>query len=235
MTLLAALKARPACSAPGFPSTLERSPSSTSAFRIRRAPVPAGISSRIADRSWLVLGAARSMTCWEMAQQVYIVAGSPGMTGAAQLSASGALRSGSGMVRLGSPGADPDRASVTEAVVRQLPDEGWADAVLEELPRCRALVVGPGLGTSPSSRAGVLERFSVRAEVPVVLDADGLNGAFECDHRRAQLRGRSPPAVLRSSSLPMTASSPVSRVARPVPIASRLPGRSRARHTRQCC
>ena len=128
-------------------------------------------------------------------RRVVVVAGSPGMGGAAQLCALGALRAGAGMVRLGSPGADPDRASVTEAVVRQLPDGGWADAVLEELPRCRALVVGPGLGTSPSSRAGVLEILA-RAELPVVLDADGLNVLGRLDELSGLLGARRAPLVL---------------------------------------
>jgi len=145
-----------------------------------------------ADLAWL---APRPRDTHKWASALYIVAGSPGMSGAAELSALGALRSGAGMVRLGSPGADPDRVAVAEAVARDLPETGWAESVLGELGRCRALVVGPGLGTSPSSRAGVLELLA-RAELPVVLDADGLNVLGRIGDLGAELSGRRSPLVL---------------------------------------
>ena len=45
-----------------------------------------------------------------------MVAGSPGMTGAAALCARSAYRSGAGMVRLGVPGGDLAEAPASEAV-----------------------------------------------------------------------------------------------------------------------
>ncbi len=61
------------------------------------------------------------------AAAVLVVAGSPGMTGAAALCAAAAYRAGSGMVRLGVPGGDARRLPATEAVGVDLPGDGWAD------------------------------------------------------------------------------------------------------------
>nr|MDA8292703.1 bifunctional ADP-dependent NAD(P)H-hydrate dehydratase/NAD(P)H-hydrate epimerase [Actinomycetota bacterium] len=55
---------------------------------------------------------------WDAA--VYVVAGSPGMLGAARLAAQAASRAGSGMVRIGSPGVAPGSVAVVEAVSRPL-------------------------------------------------------------------------------------------------------------------
>lgn len=104
---------------------------------------------------------------------VFVVAGSPGMLGAAALTASAALRAGSGMVRLASPGVPPGTVPVTEVVARELPARDWALPLLDELGRCRALVLGPGLGTSPETAAAV-RRIVAEAALPIVLDADAL-------------------------------------------------------------
>lgn len=101
-----------------------------------------------------------------------IVAGSPGMEGAAVLAATGAARAGAGMVRLAVPGGGRGPWPV-EAVRVDLDRRGWADPVLEVLARCRAVVVGPGLGRDEATQAEV-RRLVSRAPVPVVLDADGL-------------------------------------------------------------
>lgn len=108
---------------------------------------------------------------WQTA--VAVVAGSPGMTGAAELCARGAYRAGAGMVRLGVPGADLAELGVTEAVGAELPASGWATHALEMAGRCKAMVVGPGLGREQESITQV-RRLIADAAVPVVVDADGL-------------------------------------------------------------
>ena len=104
---------------------------------------------------------------------VLVVAGSPGMTGAAALCARSAYRAGAGMVRLGVPGGALSASPTTEAVSVELPAEGWAGAALEAGSRCAAVVVGPGLGRHPST-ADDVRRVVAQSPVPVVVDADGL-------------------------------------------------------------
>lgn len=102
---------------------------------------------------------------------VRVIAGSPGMTGAAGLAAAAALRGGSGMVAVSSPGVES--STPIEVVERRIPPFDWADEVLSDLHRFQALVLGPGLGreeyTVPSLVRTVLESV-----VPMVIDGDGL-------------------------------------------------------------
>ncbi len=102
-----------------------------------------------------------------------VVAGSPGMTGAAGLCARAAYRTGAGMVRLGIPGGDLADFPVSEAVGAELPERGWSSDALTISQRCRALVVGPGLGRADSTVADV-RAVVARTTVPIVVDADGL-------------------------------------------------------------
>ena len=114
---------------------------------------------------------------------VWVVAGSPGMTGAAHLCARAALRAGAGTVRLGIPGVPPDPPFV-EVVGRSIPAEGWADDVLADLGRAKALVVGPGLGRTDAGAAAV-RRLVAAAPVPTVVDADGLYALGTADEAAA--------------------------------------------------
>jgi len=111
------------------------------------------------------------------------------MFGAASLAASGAIRAGAGMVRLGSPGVAPGTIGVVEAVARAIPASDWAGVVLDELVRCEALVVGPGLGRGSDATQGILDLVR-RAEVPVVIDADGLAALGTVTEAAAILRHR---------------------------------------------
>ncbi len=104
---------------------------------------------------------------------VLVVAGSPGMNGAAALCSRAAYRAGAGMVRLGVPGASLSEAPASEAVSVSLGAEGWAGAALEVAARCRAVVVGPGLGRADAT-ASEVRRLVAESPVPVVVDADGL-------------------------------------------------------------
>ncbi len=128
------------------------------------------------------------------ASAVCVVAGSPGMDGAAILSAEGASRAGAGMVRLAVPGsadARPYGARPTEAVRVALGWTGWSGDVLGVLGRCRALVIGPGLGREP----GTLEEIRAviaGARVPVVVDADALFALGDAGSARAVLAGDRP-------------------------------------------
>ena len=114
---------------------------------------------------------------------VLVVAGSLGKTGAAVLAAGGALRAGAGLVTVATP--EPCLAVVAaarpEAMTEPLPataggglDEASLPALVALAGRRDVVVLGPGLGQDPGTRA--LVRAFVRAcPVPLVVDADGLN------------------------------------------------------------
>jgi NAD(P)H-hydrate epimerase len=78
-----------------------------------------------------------------------------------------------------------------EVMTVGLPARGAADAVLAKATR-GALVVGPGLGRRPPAEE-LARELARRAEVPLVLDADGLNAHAG---RLEDLRGRPAPTVL---------------------------------------
>lgn len=109
---------------------------------------------------------------WQAA--VWVVAGSPGMAGAAHLTARAAQRTGAGYVRLSTPGLDDDPGRPTEAVGVRLPAERWAEAVAGDVDRVAALAVGPGLGRSDATTAEVRALLDL-VDRPVVVDGDALH------------------------------------------------------------
>jgi ADP-dependent NAD(P)H-hydrate dehydratase / NAD(P)H-hydrate epimerase len=131
---------------------------------------------------------------------VLVAGGSRGLTGAPSLAAEAAQRAGAGYVTACVPASQqPILAQrLLEAMTRGLPDDDGAhtaagvDEVLELAARGGALVVGPGIGRSEGAFAFARDLLA-RAEVPVVLDADGLN-AHAGD--LAALAGRSAPTIL---------------------------------------
>ena len=113
----------------------------------------------------------RSRTAHKWRDAVRVVAGSPGMTGAAHLTAAAAQRSGASLVTLSSPGIDA--VAPIEAIDRRLAAFDWADDVLADLHRFHALVIGPGLGREEYTVPSVV-RTVFESVVPVVVDGDGL-------------------------------------------------------------
>ena len=129
---------------------------------------------------------------WQTA--VRVVAGSPGMTGAAHLAASAAQRTGAGMVHLSVPGSST--SGEHEYVQRQLPETGWSAEVLASLDRFQSLVIGPGLGRLESTVAAVRDVLR-QSPVPTVVDGDALFAlAWSRDGARPILRDRRAPTVL---------------------------------------
>lgn len=112
--------------------------------------------------------------------RVLIVAGSRGKTGAAYLSAIGALHAGAGLVTVATPSTcQPILAAMapefmTEAL-DETPDGIDPDAVDLMLETARDVIaIGPGLGQSPGTQAFIRSLVD-RATLPLVIDADGLN------------------------------------------------------------
>lgn len=156
-------------------------PAGEQMFVVERADVAAWLPDR-----------ARGAHKWSSA--VRVVAGSAGMTGAAHLVSAAAQRAGAGMVTLSSPGIDA--AAPVEVVDRRVPPFDWAEAVLSDLYRFHALVVGPGLGREDYTVPSVV-RTVTDALVPVVVDGDGLFAlAWNDEGTPAFLSDREVPTVL---------------------------------------
>ncbi|MEY4362018.1 MAG: hypothetical protein RL391_1324 [Actinomycetota bacterium] len=105
---------------------------------------------------------------------VFVLAGGPGMVGAARLASLGSLRSGAGMVHLAIPGTASDRAVPTEVVRRSLPLLGWSteiESIIAE--RFRAVVIGPGLGRDQSTSRETSIAIA-NSPLATVVDGDGL-------------------------------------------------------------
>lgn len=132
--------------------------------------------------------------------KILLLCGSLGFTGAAYLSAMGALRTGAGLTFLGVPESiyAIEAVKLNEPVVFPLPDEHGklsADAIpeiLHRLPNMDAVLIGPGLGQSAGTME-VVKAVLNHAECPVVLDADGIN--LIAAHRDI-VRGRTAPTIV---------------------------------------
>ena len=132
--------------------------------------------------------------------KLLLLCGSRGYTGAAYFAAMGALRSGAGLVFLGVPESiyAIEAVKLNEAIVFPLPDrdgmvsETALPEILKRLEKMDAVLIGPGLGISPQTKAvatAVLEQYSG----PVMVDADGIT--LLASHKDI-LRGRTGPTVL---------------------------------------
>ncbi len=101
-----------------------------------------------------------------------LVGGAPGMSGAIRLAAEAALRAGAGLVRVAT---HPDSVASVMAGRAEVMCEAVVDgAGLESLLEASdAVVLGPGLGQTDWARS--LWGHVLATELPVVLDADGLN------------------------------------------------------------
>jgi NAD(P)H-hydrate epimerase len=103
-----------------------------------------------------------------------LVAGRPGMAGAAVMAARAALRSGVGLLRIVS--SSENRSIIQESVPEAIfvPAED-VDGVREAAAASQAMGVGPGLGGEPEAGKLLAAVLGVSAGLPTVLDADALN------------------------------------------------------------
>ena len=132
--------------------------------------------------------------------KILLLCGSRGYTGAAALSAMGALRTGAGLVFLGVPESiyAIEAIKLNEPVVFPLPDEEGKlseiaiDEIVDRLSRMDAVLIGCGLGQSQGTMA-VLKAVLETAECPVVVDADGINLLAQ---NISLLRERTAPTIL---------------------------------------
>lgn len=104
-----------------------------------------------------------------------IIAGKYGMAGAAVLAAKACLKSGVGKVTVHTPTRNNDilQMAVPEAVL----DHDEDDKIFTNTVRLdgfQAVGVGPGIGTDKRTALAFIEQVS-HADVPLVIDADGIN------------------------------------------------------------
>jgi len=132
---------------------------------------------------------------------VLIVAGSPGMTGAAAMTALSAARSGSGLVYVAIPQSlNPIlEVKLTEPLTIPLPTTGEGipdmlmyEGILQRIESMDSVALGPGMGRAPQTQ-DLIRKLFLTVKKPLVLDADGIN-AFE--NHADLFKKRIDPAIL---------------------------------------
>ena len=122
-----------------------------------------------------------------MCGKVLVVAGSPGLTGAAALASNAALKTGAGLVTLAVAEGIHDimEVKLTEVMTVPLPEAAKGilgkdaiSGILTLAGKCDALVLGPGLGNHEETRLLVHEIIQ-NADKPLIVDADALNAVAE--------------------------------------------------------
>ncbi len=104
---------------------------------------------------------------------VLVVAGRPGVAGAAVLAGSAALRAGAGLVHVASSEANRPilQAVLPEAIFVDVDDHA---ALRRRAGAVDALAVGPGMGTDDRAAGVLAELLEASGSAPLVLDADAL-------------------------------------------------------------
>lgn len=132
---------------------------------------------------------------------MFVLAGSLGKTGAAVMAGKAALRTGTGLVTVGTPQSclPAIARSMMELMTEALPEtpqktlsESAIPLILDLMKGKDAVLIGPGISTHPST-ARLVTSLLPKIKAPVVIDADGLN--ILADHPDA-LKSLPKPAVL---------------------------------------
>jgi NAD(P)H-hydrate epimerase len=126
---------------------------------------------------------------WDSNKGVYgnalLVAGSTGKSGAAILCGSAALRGGAGLVTIATPAPVLPMVAAAHPEYMTEPLEATSSGTVASsnrtshhfaklLEKKSVIGMGPGLGTEPETQ-GFIRDVVRNAEIPIVLDADGLN------------------------------------------------------------
>jgi NAD(P)H-hydrate epimerase len=162
---------------------------------------------------------------------VFIIGGSTGLTGAPSMSALAAMRAGAGYVTVGAPASLELSFTVRllEAMMVGLPEDGDGHLAVEAVEpaltavgRADAVVLGPGLSKDPDAQA-LARELALRIDVPVVIDADGLN-AMAGGHFDQVLPQRPWPTILTPHA---------GELGRLLEVESKEVERARLRHARE--
>jgi len=118
--------------------------------------------------------------------QVVVVGGSRGLTGAVCMAAEAAVRAGAGYATVAVPA---DLETIFEVKLTEVMSRGFGEAegrlasasasdILEAAAKAAAVVLGPGLGRDEDSFE-LARETARRLEMPLLVDADGLNAHAE--------------------------------------------------------
>jgi hydroxyethylthiazole kinase-like uncharacterized protein yjeF len=143
------------------------------------------VSDETDARQWLIKTRYASDSYKNSHGHVLVIAGSRGFTGAAALCGNAAMRSGAGLVTVGTPGsaqplvaaqvmpevmttalAETDRGAVSDQALSH---------VLKLAERANVIAVGPGLSSEEDRTHDFVRALVEQRCTPVVIDADGLN------------------------------------------------------------
>jgi len=114
---------------------------------------------------------------------VFVIAGSPGFTGAAYLSAQGALLGGAGLVTVGIPRSSNTIVArkLNEAMTKPLSETKTGTLGLKAFYQVKkfadgvdVLAIGPGLSRNKQTQK-LIRKIIAIIDKPMVIDADGLN------------------------------------------------------------
>jgi NAD(P)H-hydrate epimerase len=165
----------------------------------RSAPAPEAAGLISARSLELIPPRARSGNKFKSGT-VVVAGGARGLTGAPTMAALSAMRTGAGYVQLVVP--EPAETVIDlrlmEAMVHGVAHddgahvEAGADRVIELAERAGAIVLGPGLGRSNGAVA-FARKVAHDVEVPLLVDADGLNAHAE---QLGLLAQRNAPTIL---------------------------------------
>lgn len=136
-------------------------------------------------RNWLIKTRYANDSYKNSHGHVLVIAGSRGFTGAAALCGNAAMRSGAGLVTVGTPAsAQPTVASqvmpevMTAALAETdrgtVSDEAFSH-VLKLAERANVIALGPGLSSEEPQTRDFVRNLVERRSTPMVVDADGLN------------------------------------------------------------
>ncbi len=117
--------------------------------------------------------------------KLFVLAGSPGMTGAAYLSAAAALRTGIGLVNIGIPESLNAimEEKITEALTVPLAETPFhtfskkaLDKIEEKIDWADSVLIGPGAGRNPETKNVLIESIilCIEKRKPTLIDADAL-------------------------------------------------------------
>ena len=129
--------------------------------------------------------------------KILILAGSPGMTGAATLASKAALRVGGGLTILGIPrGLNAIlEEKLTEVMTKPLPETSNGTLSLKSEPEIGSLLewadvlaIGPGL-TTESETSELVRKVVTGTQRSMVIDADGLNAFSSYSEQLEEKKG----------------------------------------------